>query len=230
MPLSKLLAAILGLGVLLPGLALAEEPTAKPLDLGMLKDREVSVVQKMLYPMSKRTEIGLHVGVLPLDAYTIAPMGNLTFGKHFSERVGAELALGGGYGFKTGTYKEMESPTYGIAPEAYRFLGRAVASLEWTPIYAKMNWKGTKVLHHNVYGVVGAGGSVEQSVLPSADIVICPTISAGAGMRVFTGKNSALRAEVRDDVLLERHVIAGDMGIKQNVAFTLGLTFLSKAR
>jgi outer membrane beta-barrel protein len=224
--------ALLGLSLLLSGAATAAsgERQAKPLDLGILKDREIAVVQKVLHPMTGRTEVGLHVGVLPLDAYTFSPLANLTFGRHFSETLGAEVALGGGYGFKTSTYKEMESPTYGVAPEAYRFLGRAVGALEWTPIYAKMNWRGQKVLHHNVYGMLGGGASVEQSVLPSADIVLCPTLSAGAGMRVFMGNSSAVRAEIRDDVLLERHAVAGDRGIKQNIAFTLGITFLSKVR
>jgi outer membrane beta-barrel protein len=226
----KLAWALLGTIALYAAPLRAEEPAVTPLDLGILKDREVGVVQKMLYPMKNRSELGLHVGVMPFDAFTVAPMANITYGHHSSETFGWEVAVGGGYGFKTSTYKTMESPAYGVAAEAYRFLGRAIVGVEWTPIYAKLNWKGTTVIHDNVYGLLGAGASMEQSILPSGEIAVAPTISPGVGVRLFSGKATAFRFELRDDVLFEQHALAGGFGLKQNMAVTVGVTHLSKAR
>ena len=96
---------------------------ADTLDIGVLKDSDLSVVQKMLYPKSKRTEIGIHVAVIPFDAYVWSPNVQLSFDKHFSNTLGLSVLVGGGYGFKTATYKLLESPTFGVAPYAYRYLG-----------------------------------------------------------------------------------------------------------
>lgn len=210
----------------LPSTALAEAP--KTLDVGVLKDSDVKVVQKLLYPKEGRVELGFHAGWMPFDAYTTTPVGAVSGGYHLSEMFGIELALTGGYSLKNSTYKELEGPAYGVAPDAYRFLGSVLADVQWSPIYAKFNWMGNGVIHHDVYFLGGVGGTFEQAMLPDNSSVVAPTVGIGAGARVFLG-NGALRFQVRDDILREKRVKTLDTKgwfIKQNVAITVGYSMM----
>ena len=206
---------------------LTDAHAVDPVDIGVIRDEDITVVQKLLYPKEGRTEIGVHLGVMPFDAYLTTPNAQLSFGQHFNEKVALSLVAGGGWGFKTGIYKELESPAYGVAPYAYRYLGSALAGLEWSPIYAKLNWNGGRVLHFDVYFAGRVGASVEQSVIPEGGMTIGPTVSPGIGGRFFLGKNTALKVEVRDDLILEYRKLLDAWDFKQNANVTVGLAFLS---
>ncbi|MFH1467293.1 MAG: outer membrane beta-barrel domain-containing protein [Pseudomonadota bacterium] len=222
--LLTLLPALLGLHASVA----AAQDTVTPIDLGMLRDSEISVVQKRLYSMEKRSELGLHLGLMPFDAYTVAPLARGTFTFHTSETIGFEVGAAGGWGFKNGAYRELEGPAYGIAAEAYRFLGQASVALEWAPAYAKLNWRGKKVYHHDFYVLGGAGLTVEQCVLPTHDMAFAPGATLGLGLRVFHGKRAAWRFELRDDVFLESRDLTATTAVKQNVSLSLGLSRFSK--
>jgi outer membrane beta-barrel protein len=202
---------------------------ADAVDIGVIKETDVRVVQKLLYPKEGRTEFGFHAGLMPFDAYLTTPNGQLSFDYHFSEAVGLTVLAGGGYGLPTATLNELQSPTYSVSPDAYRYLGSVLAGVGWSPIYAKMNLNGAKVLHYDVYGAARAGVSFEQSILQDGGFAVAPTVSLGVGSRVFLGERLALRAELHDDVLLEQRKLTQSMFVKQNVNFLVGLTFLSKA-
>ena len=197
-------------------------------EIGVIRDEDIHVVQRMLYPKEQRSELGLHLGVMPFDAYLWTPNVQLSYDNHFREQLGFSLIAGGGWGFKTGTYRELEAPSIGVAPYAFRYLGSLLGGLEWAPIYAKMNVDGARVIHFDVYGVARIGASVEQSVIPSGGIAIAPTLSPGVGMRLFLGERTALRVELRDDLLIEYRKITQSTEFKQNANVTVGLTTLSK--
>ncbi|MBN1337578.1 MAG: outer membrane beta-barrel domain-containing protein [Deltaproteobacteria bacterium] len=223
------------LTALLVGLVLAHAPTASaqevtPLDLGMLRNTEVSVVQKMAYSKERRSEIGVAIGLMPFDTATWTPLANGTFTLHRTETFGLELSLGGGYGLKTGTYKDLEGPAYGIAFEAYRFLGRAGVAVEWSPVYAKMNWRGQRILHHDVFGILGATATLEQCVLPGGSLAVGPGATVGVGARVFRGERANVRLELRDDIFAEKRDLTSTIAVKQNVWIAAGLSWFSKGR
>ncbi len=218
----------LSLGLLLARASTAAAQEATPLDLGMLRNSEISVVQKMVYAKEGRSEIGVTLGLMPFDAYTWAPLANATYTVHRTETFGIEASLGGGYGFKSADYRELEGPTYGIAPEAYRFLGRLGVAVEWSPVYAKMNWKGRKIIHHDVFGVLGATGTLEQCVLPDGRFAVGPGVTAGVGARIFRGSRANVRVELRDDLFVEKHDLTETWGLKQNVWVAAGLSWMSK--
>lgn len=230
MPRPNVVLSLLAGAALLAAPARAQE-VVQPVDLGVLRDSEVMVVQKLLYPMAGRTEVGLHLGLLPFDPYTVAPSLRGTATLHRSETLGFELAVGGGYGFKNSTYLEMEGPAYGIAPEAYRYLASLGVAAEWSPAYAKLNWRGNRVFHHNFYLLGGLGGTVEQSVLPSADLAVSPGLTAGVGLRIFHGEATSLRVELRDDIFIQSRAQTESSALKQNVAVSVGLSrFSSRSR
>ena len=201
-----------------------------PLELGVIRNDDIHVVQKLAYPKDDRTEIGVHLGVMPFDPYLTTPNAQLSFNTHFNELTSFSLVAGGGYGFKTGVAKTLESPTYGVVPYEYRYLGGVLAGIEYAPIYAKMNLNGAKVVHFDIYGAARGGVNLGMSILPDNAIGINPTISPALGTRFFAGPNTAVRVEVRDDLMLERRSITESWHFKQSGNVTVGLTFLSKVK
>ena len=120
-------------------LALHTAPVAQAqdtIDIGVLRNEDIAVVQEMLYPKLDRTEVGVHLGIMPFDAYLVTPNLQFSFNKHMQESLSFSLVAGGGYGMKSATYKELESPAFGAAPYAYRYLGSLLAGVEWGPVYA----------------------------------------------------------------------------------------------
>jgi outer membrane beta-barrel protein len=209
--------------------AAADAPSSGAVDIGVLQDSDIRVVQKVLYTKEDRTELGAHLGIMPFDGFTFAPQLAVTGAMHPSETFGLEVQVGGGYGFKTARYQLLESPSYGVAVEAYRYLASATAVAQWSPVYAKMNLGG-KILHHDVYALGGAGLTVEQSVLPGGTIALAPTVPIGIGARVWVGKTTALRFELRDNLMIERRAQSQTTAFKQNVALSVGISSLGKAK
>ncbi|MCB9687326.1 MAG: outer membrane beta-barrel domain-containing protein [Alphaproteobacteria bacterium] len=215
---------------MLLSLLLTTARAAEPVDIGIIRDEDITVVQKLLYPKTGRSEIGLAAGWMPFDAYLTTPNGQLSYTQHTSEVLAIGLVAGGGYGFKTKAYQQMEGPAIGVAPYAYRYLGSVLAGVEWSPIYAKLNWNGGRVMHFDVYAAGRGGVTLEQSVIPSGGTGIGPTVSPGVGGRFFLGDNTALKVELRDDLLFEFRKLTDSWEFKQNANVTLGLAFLSKAK
>jgi len=219
------------LTLLMASFALAQDAAPAPatVDVGVLKNSDLRVVQKMLYTKEGKTELGLSLAVMPFDGYTVAPALLASGTKHLSEQVALELQVGGGYGLKNGVYTQLESATYGVAVEAYRYLGSVQGTVEYAPIYAKMNAAGT-ILHHDVYVLAGAGLTVEQSVLPSGELAFAPTLPLGVGARVWLKKGKALRVELRDNLMIERRAQSGSTAFKQNAVVSVGYTSFTKAK
>lgn len=197
------------------------------IDIGMIRDEEITVVQKLLYPKDGRTEVGFHVGVMPFDAYLTSPNAQISFATHFSEQWGLSLVAGGGYSFKSGVYRELESPTYGVAPNAYRYLGSALIGFENAPIYAKLNLNGSRIVHFDVYWTLRAGATLEQSFIPGGGLAFGPTVSPGIGGRFFLGKAAALKLELRDDLIVQFRTVTDSVDFKQNANVTAGIVFFS---
>jgi outer membrane beta-barrel protein len=207
--------------------ALAEETVKAPIDLGVLTNPEISVVQRQLYTMADQNELAFHAGLMAFDAYTKAPHLLSTYTMHKSESYGYEISVAAGYGMKSKTYRELESATYGVATEAYRFLAKVGGGIEYSPIYAKMNWLGEKIFHHNIYATAGVVAAIEQSVLPAADIAVSPGMSLGLGLRLWRLNGGAIRFELRDDVLLQRRAQSETTHLKQNVGIAIGVSSFS---
>ncbi len=165
---------LLALGLLLAPQAAYSQETV---DIGVVKQSDLSVVQKLLYPKTDRTELGVHLGWMPFDALLTTPNLQLTVDRHLSESLSIGGGLGVGYGLKNSMYRELESPLYGVAPDAYRYLASARVGAQFAPIYAKMNVGGKKIVHYDVYGGAHLGAAIEQSVIPGGGIAVAPALS-----------------------------------------------------
>lgn len=198
---------------------------ADTIDIGVLKNSELKVVQKQLYTKESKIELGASIGAV-MDGFTIAPALTLGGAYHTSDAFAIELQLGGGYGLETGFTTLLEGPAYGVAVEANRYLASGELDVQYTPIYAKMNFFGKRVVHYDVYGLIGAGVMLEQSVLPSADISVAPAIPVGIGARFWMGTGSFIRVEVKDQVCIETFPQEGAMGPIEKPTISLGYSGL----
>ena len=201
------------------------------IDIGSLKNTEIKVVQKILYTKSGKTEMGAHFGLMPFDAYTITPKVDFTYGQHLDENLMWEGGLGLGYGLKNGTFSELEGPSYGVTPDAYRYLSSVYASMQYSPIYAKMTYDGARILHHDIYFLGGASLTIEQAFMEDATVAVSPGVSLGAGARVFLPSGDVIRVQLKDDIIFqERAKTALVQGIylKQNMTISVGYTLLRK--
>jgi outer membrane beta-barrel protein len=198
-------------------------------DVGVVKDDDIKIVQKLLYPKAKQNEFGAHLVVMPFDAFTFTPAMSLSFAHHIREDLGFEGQLTGGYGLKNSHYKQLESPAYGVAPDVYRFLGSAMADVQWSPIYAKMNVAGRRIFHHDIFVTGGLGVTYETAIQPDASAAIAPTLGLGVGARVYTGKNYAMRLQLRDDMMRQKRIKTAETQawfLKQNVSLMIGVSKL----
>ena len=222
--MTRLICALtVALTSVLPARAQAQDTV----DIGVLRNEEITVVQKLLYPKTGRAAFGAQLGMMPFDGYLFTPNLQLSFTKHTSETFAWSFVAGGGYGLKNGTYRELEDPPFAVAPEAFRYLGSALFGAEWSPIYAKMNLNGARVVHFDVYLAGRLGATLEQSVLPGGGLGYGPTASPAVGGRFFLGDGTYVTVELRDDLLFERRDHTGDFAFKQNANVLVGLSFLT---
>lgn len=197
------------------------------IDIGVLRDADVHVVQDMLYPKTGRIEVGVHLGWMAFDPLVTTPNLQISVDAHLTEQLGVSVLVGGGYGLKTGRYVELESPAYGVAPYAYRYLASVLAGVEYAPVYAKMKFGAANVVHFDVYGAARGGVTLEQSVIQGGGFAVAPTISLGLGARFFVADSLAVRLEIRDDLMVERRALTQSTHFKQNAGVTLGVSFLT---
>lgn len=200
------------------------------IDIGVLKDSEISVVQDLLYPKAKASELGGHLGMMPFDAFTLTPKAEFTYGKHLSETLGWEVAVGGGYSLKNRSYKTLESASYGITPDAYRYLGSVIGDVQYSPVYAKMNVLDT-ILHHDIFLIGGGGLTIEQSFMPDKDMSFSPTLALGIGARIFLPTGGIVRVQLRDDIMIQSRAKTQETQgsfLKQNTLLSVGYTLLRR--
>jgi len=200
-----------------------------PVDIGVIKESDMVVVQKLLYPKAGRAELGLYAGVMPWDVYTLTPTAQVSLDLHRTEDLSLGAVVGVGYGFKSHAYRVLETQ-HGVAPYAFRYLGSALVGVGWAPIYAKMNLDGARILHFDVFGSARAGITLEHSLIPDGGSPLSPTLSAAIGTRFFLGDFTTLRIEVRDDLLLQRRRLTDSFALNQNAVLLVGLSALTRSK
>lgn len=214
-------------GIFLSG---ASASAAETVEVGVLRNEDIHVVQKVLYPKAERSEIGVHLGYVGFDAYVKAPNAQVSFTKHMDETLAFSAVAGAGWGLKSSAYRQLETPAYGVAPYATGYLASVLAGVEYAPIYAKLNLNGARIVHFDVYLALRAGLTVERSVLPDHTLAFAPTLSPALGTRYFLAPAAALHVALRDDLTILRYTLTQETKLKQNANVTVGLTFLSPAK
>ncbi|HJN75743.1 MAG TPA: hypothetical protein QGF58_17575 [Myxococcota bacterium] len=211
-------ALLFGVTFLFSSTALAQDT----LDLGTLKNEEIVVVQKLLYPKTDKSEIAFQLGAIAFDPYMLAPKVQLSFERHRSETMSFGAQLGAGYGLGKRSYRELGGTAYGVRPEAYRYVASLTGGANWSPIYAKLNWQGVKVHHFDIYFPFVVGATLERLAWGEEYFTVAPGVGVGVGFRVFQGDNGVIKLELRDDLIVESRKQSGTVVPKQNIGIHLG--------
>ena len=208
-------------------LLLSASHAQETVDIGVLKNEDIQVVQNLLYPKANKTELSFQLGVMPFDAFLTTPNLQVGLDLHQSESVALSFALGGGYGLERAISRQLQSPTFGVAGYAYRYLGSALGGMTYSPWYGKVAVSGKKVVHYDIYGALRGGVTLEQSIFPDGAIAVSPTVSPAIGFRFFTSEKLAIRCEFRDDLMVQRRKLTEKWYFKQNLNVGLGISLLS---
>lgn len=182
-----MLRALIGLCLLMPGLASAQ-----------LQDLEnpgsVSAVQERAFRM--RHELDLSFGVLPLDAFYVGLFAQVSYTAHFSDTVAWTIGRAAyNYAARTGLRDRLERK-FNVLPTTFEevqyFLG---SDLLWTPFHGKLAVLNKWVVHGEVFFVLGA-------TLFKYTNTFRPAVNAGLGGRVVLNPNVSLRLDLTDNVVI----------------------------
>lgn len=204
--------------------------------LGVLRHGELAAVQKPLYPTEGRLELGVGVGLIPNDAFVTGGMLALSATWHARPELGVELALGLGRGWET--YASRTLQAQGVRVDAYSPVALASLDAVWTPIYAKLNLLGRRVVHFDVAAVAGAGLFLAERTIYNDTVAaegarrynLPASVNLGLLHRyylTFAQRPFAVRLEARDHLTLVPEGLAGPW-LKHDLLLSVGLSgFLS---
>ncbi len=199
-------------------------------EVGILRDQDIHVVQKLQFTKTGKKEVGFDLNGLFFDAYTIGVQGGFNLNVHQTERTAFHLEVVGGYGFGNLHHAELTNDVFDLSPslgtDARRILAGVSAGIMYSPIYAKFSLGGKKVFHNDVYGILGASGFLGQGLEPG--IGFKPLIGPmfGIGTRIYSGKETTLRFELKDHITFEKRSFTGQVAPVNNVVFTIGISAL----
>jgi outer membrane beta-barrel protein len=163
----------------------------------LLAKRRQRSVKDRLFQKTNRHELTVFGGYYVSDLFdgTYVVGGAYTY--HLTEDFGVEAA---------GAYTRIASLGSPELERAFSLLGargRDVAlftsALVWSPIHAKMAAFGTSIVHFDLFFAAGAG-------MVSSDLTTGLAGNTGLGMKIFLGRASALRIDLRDQIY-EQHLL-----------------------
>lgn len=208
------------------------EEVVKPEEVGVLKNEDVAVVQKILYPHQGRTELGFSLAGHFFDPYVIGVQGGFDMTHFFKETAGLHIRVCGGYGGSNQHHQDLtgnifESVGYTLGNDARRLLAGFTIAAELIPAYSKHNFFGKRVVHNDFYVLLGGTIYIGQGVLDrSLDVTqlrIVPGPMFGVGVRVFTGPKLNVSLDIRDNVSFEKRAFSNTLGIRNNVVVAVRL-------
>jgi outer membrane beta-barrel protein len=144
------------------------------------------------------SELALHVGYLPLDAFTKSALAGASFTYFFSDFTAWEI-VNYNYGFSVDTGLKNDLKDYFEAqPEDDRLLDYAewyvTTSFIYTPLYNKSLFFNRSVVHGETSFLI-SGGSVK--LLQEG---MKPLVGAGFIMRYFTSPGTSLKFDFRTNM------------------------------
>lgn len=154
---------------------------------------EVSAIQERAYRMQH--ELGLSLGVLPLDAFYKGLTVRGSYGFHFSDSVAAQGYFSYSYNIGTGLREQLERD-FGVLPTAFdevqfHFGG----DILWKPLYGKLSVLNRTVIHGEVFLLLGAAGFKFTNTMR-------PGVNVGAGARWFVSRYVSLRFDLTNAVVV----------------------------
>lgn len=202
-------------------------------ELGLLANTDLAAVQKPLFSMRRKLEVSGHTALLPGDPYVVGVLGGVGAAYYFSERLAADVLLSYGNGFET--FESTRLQELGVRVDSYTPRFVCSFNAQWTPIYAKLNLLGYRVVHFDTSLTGGVGAFVARRTIyndveasPEAARFNLPaSINVGINQRYFAriaNHTAALKLELRDYLYVLR-TVTDTSGIKHNWFLSLGITW-----
>jgi outer membrane beta-barrel protein len=240
---ARILLILVAATLLLPSVGLAAKrksrkaktektETVKVEEVGVLRNKDVRVVQKNLFVKKGNHEVGLILSTQPFDSYVSGLMLGFNATINPSEKLGFEFAVQGGYGWGNGHWNDVtflgtsaggNLTSLGSDPSRQLFGG--YANLVWSPIYAKLAWGTGKVIHFDVYATLGGHGYLAQRIEADGGLRAVAGPSVGIGVKMFLSQKTALKFDLRDHISLETRTYTGKFTARNNFQFGIGLAF-----
>ncbi len=204
------------------------EEVVKPEEVGVLKNEDVQVVQRILYPHKGRTELGFHLGGHFFDPYVVGVIGGFDMTHFFKETGGLHIQICGGYGGSNQHHQDLTSNIfsdvgYTLGNDARRLLAGVTVAAELIPAYAKYNFFGKRVFHNDLYILLGGTVYLGQGILTNSrdasQLRIVPGPMFGVGFRVFTGPKVNISIDIRNNISFEGRAFSKTLGVRNNVIF-----------
>lgn len=195
-----------------------------------------SVVRNKLFYKSGKIELGFNGGIMPYDSLVNHYLagGRLTW--HFSDHYGWEV-IDAMLTFPTTTsFTTNLVSSKGISNLQTTRLNMLFSSnFLLSPIYGKMRFFGSSVLHYDLYVVAGLGAanndtlkvSTPGTAQPATELVLRsgfnPMFDFGLGFKIFINRAMGLVFDMRDYVVYAP--VYGTYQLKSNFSVALGLSF-----
>ncbi len=204
------------------------EEIVKPEEVGVLKNEDVLVVQRVLYPHAGRTEIGFHLAGHFFDPYVVGVLGGFDMTHFFKETGGLHIQICGGYGGSNQHHQDLTSNIfsdvgYTLGNDARRLLAGVTVAAELIPAYAKYNFFGKRVFHNDLYVLLGGTVYLGQGILTrsrdASQLRIVPGPMFGIGFRIFAGPKTNISLDIRDNISFEQRAFSQSLGVRNNVVF-----------
>ena len=172
--------------------------------------QRVHVLEKRPFTEASRWEVTLSAPVQVNPKFTIHAGLTAELAYHLRENLAAQLGVTWfPFAYQSTLSEELltkvdEAP---FSAEAFLLQGAAVAGLELTPVYGKLNVFDGKILRLGFYLNAGLGaGKTRLQLRPSSSSFgrsygntgIRPVAALGGGFRVFVTEQLTVRLEVRD--------------------------------
>ena len=205
-------ALVVAVGLLVPGLSNAQvEELENPGSVAAIQDRA--------YRMQH--ELGLSVGVLPLDAFTKGLYAQVGYTVHFSDTFAWTVGRGAySYAVNTGLRDQLQRD-FGVLPtnadfDAVQFF--VGSDIMWTPLYGKVSVLNRSVLHGELFLLLGG-------TLFKFTQTFRPGVNLGGGVRLFASQYVSFRLDVTDNIVLPIGASAKSIMNVMTLTLTLAINF-----
>lgn len=163
------------------------------------KDQEFSVVQNRLYQKAKRAYINVGWGPILNDTYSTGSVVGGSVGYYFTEKMGLELTYHK-VDAKKNTLVQGFISQFQTSPDHNLLRGFVGLSYVFTPIYAKLSFLDTRIVHFDMSISPGIGVTQYEQQRSDQEVgpVSVPTLSLDVTQQFFLTGNFALRLDVRN--------------------------------
>lgn len=205
-------ALVVAVGLLVPGLSNAQvEELENPGSVAAIQDRA--------YRMQH--ELGLSVGVLPLDAFTKGLYAQVGYTVHFTDTFAWTVGRGAySYAVNTGLRDQLQRD-FGVLPsnadfDAVQFF--VGSDIMWSPLYGKVSVLNRSVLHGELFLLLGG-------TLFKFTQTFRPGVNLGGGVRLFASQWVSFRLDVTDNIVLPIGASAKSIMNVMTLTLTLAINF-----